>query len=60
MDNVLDKLLVDAIERGAEISVSVKDKAGNVLVENTALSDEQKENLKDLILEDADRAVSGH
>ena len=60
MDNVLDKLLVDAIEQGAEISVSVKDKAGNVLVENTALSDEQKENLKGLILEDADRAVSRH
>lgn len=60
MDNALDELLLDAIVRGAEISVSVKDKAGNVLVENTALTDEQKENLKGLILEDADRAVSGH
>lgn len=60
MDNALDELLLDAIERGAEISVSVKDKAGNVLIENAALTDEQKENLKGLILEDADRAVSGH
>lgn len=60
MDNALDELLLDAIERGAEISVSVKDNAGNILIENTALSDEQKENLKGLIQEDADRAESGH
>lgn len=55
MLNALDKLLLEAIELGADISVSVHNDDGQALTDKIPLTDAQKAEIKrDLLAQDAE------